>query len=71
MAESGRSFRPDRIVVRPDGLTSVIDYKFTSEPRPEHFAQVENYLTLLAAIGRTDARAYLWYPLLGRIVRLG
>ncbi len=71
VAESGRSFRPDRIVVRPDGLTSVIDYKFTSEPRPEHFAQVENYLTLLAAIGRTDARAYLWYPLLGRIVRLG
>lgn len=68
VAASGRSFRPDRVVVTPDGQTTVIDYKFTAEPRPEHFAQVENYLTLLAALGRPDARACLWYPLLRRLI---
>ncbi|MDE6196431.1 MAG: UvrD-helicase domain-containing protein [Muribaculaceae bacterium] len=70
VAGSGNSFRPDRIVVRPDGQTTVIDYKFTTEPRPEHFGQMENYLALLASIGRENAGGYLWYPLLGRIIKV-
>ena len=63
----GLSFRPDRVVISPDGSTSVVDYKFTTEPRPEHFSQVENYLRLLRELGRGNARGYLWYPLLGQI----
>ncbi len=70
VAESDESFRPDRIVIAPDGTTTIVDYKFTSEPRPTHFAQVENYLTLLGRLGRRNVRAYLWYPLLRRTIEV-
>ncbi len=65
------TFRPDRIIIAPDGTTTVVDYKFTTEPRPTHFRQVENYLSLLDRLGREGAAGYLWYPLLKRIIRVG
>ena len=61
-AAQGAVFRPDRIVSFPDGSTSVIDYKFTSEPRPSHRAQVLNYISLLRQMGYEDISGYLWYP---------
>lgn len=61
--KQGKIYRPDRIVLLPDGSTAVIDYKFTSEARPEHFKQVEKYLQLLGQMG-ISAKGYLWYPLL-------
>lgn len=60
-------FRPDRIVVYPDGSATVVDYKFTSEARPSHFTQVENYLTLMRGLGFSRVKGFLWYPLLKKI----
>lgn len=57
-----RTFRPDRIVVAPDGTVDVVDYKFAAEPSESHSQQVENYMTLLRAMGYENVRGYLWYP---------
>ena len=70
-ADDDEAFRPDRVVITPDGTVTVVDYKFTSEPRPTHFAQVENYISLMHSLGRTDVAGYLWYPLLGRVIKVG
>ncbi|MBD5234429.1 MAG: UvrD-helicase domain-containing protein [Bacteroidales bacterium] len=64
------TFRPDRIVVAPDGSTTVVDYKFTFEPRPTHFHQLEHYLSLLSRLGHKVKRGYLWYPLLRKVITI-
>lgn len=64
------TFRPDRIVVHPDGHTSVVDYKFTSEPRRKHREQVANYVRLLSSMGYRDVSGYLWYPELRKIIKI-
>ncbi|MDE6497395.1 MAG: UvrD-helicase domain-containing protein [Muribaculaceae bacterium] len=61
-ARSGRSFRPDRLVVYADGSVDVVDYKFTSETHDEHRRQVGGYMRLLRSMGYTTVRGYLWYP---------
>lgn len=68
--DSDMTFRPDRVLVRPDGSTVVVDYKFTSETRRKHFAQVRNYLSLLGRLGHKDVCGYLWYPLLGVVKKV-
>ncbi|MDE6853530.1 MAG: hypothetical protein K2J38_00570, partial [Muribaculaceae bacterium] len=65
-----KSFRPDRIVFYPDGRVSIVDYKFTSEARPEHFSQVENYIDLMRRLGYDSVEGYLWYPLQGTVKRV-
>ncbi len=55
---AARRLRPDRIV-RRDGLTTVIDFKFAA-PRPEHHAQVRSYMRLLAEMG-CAVEGFLWY----------
>lgn len=69
-AKSEDTFRPDRIVIEPNGKTSVIDYKFTTEPRPAHFSQVENYIQLLSRIWKREIKGYLWYPLMNKIITI-
>lgn len=56
----GREWRPDRVVVHPDGSVSVIDYK-SGEPDPKYFRQVERYVNLYRAMGYGNVRGYLWY----------
>jgi len=68
VAERGESFRPDRIVFYPDGSVDIIDYKFTSEPHPDHPMQVRGYLAMLRAMGHTRLNGYLWYPGLHLII---
>lgn len=70
VAERGESFRPDRVVFYPDGSADVVDYKFTSEPHDSHRRQVRAYQAMLAAMGHTRTRGYLWYPELRRIISL-
>lgn len=69
-ARSGRSFRPDRLVVYTDGSVDVVDYKFTSETHDEHLRQVGGYMRLLRAMGHTAVRGYLWYPEQGLVVEV-
>ena len=56
------TFRPDRIVISPDGSVDVVDYKFTTEPLASHRRQVGDYVALLRAMGYETVRGYLWYP---------
>lgn len=45
----GHRYRPDRVVIHPDGTATVIDYK-TGTPLPAHRLQVRRYARHLAAI---------------------
>lgn len=64
---TGRTTRADRIIWLPDGSVEIVDYKFTSQVRREHFEQVRDYAVALERMGY-DVKAYLWYPLLKRII---
>ncbi|MDE6463474.1 MAG: UvrD-helicase domain-containing protein [Muribaculaceae bacterium] len=64
------TFRPDRVVRLADGSIEVIDYKFTTEPRAAHRRQVREYAALISGLEQSPARAYLWYPLLNRIIEV-
>ncbi len=53
------TLRPDRVIT--DGSqTIVIDYK-TGKQSEEHLAQVSRYMSLLADMGHTNLRGYIWY----------
>lgn len=67
---SDESFRPDRVVVRPDGSVVVVDYKFTSETRRSHYRQVSRYVELLHSLGRPLVEGYIWYPVLKKIIKV-
>lgn len=67
---TGVTSRPDRVAVRPDGTVAVVDYKFTTEARASHRRQVEAYRTLLHALGHNHVDAFLWYPLLDKIIKV-
>ena len=65
--------RPDRVIVK-DGQAIIIDYKTaqgvvrrkadgTLIPPAENRQQIAEYKQLLAQIGYTDVKAYLWYIL--------
>lgn len=57
--------RPDHIVVRPDGTTIVVDYKFGANHAPAqeraYKRQVKQYVDLLAQAGHNKVEGYLWY----------
>lgn len=69
-ATDGHNRRVDRIIWTPDGTVEIIDYKFTSAERDSHIEQVKAYAMMLRDMGESPVRAYLWYPLLGRIVEV-
>ena len=55
----GTTLRPDRVVLKPDGV-DIVDYKFAQE-RGTHIRQVRRYAELYRAMGYTNVHAYLWY----------
>lgn len=67
---NGVTSRPDRIVILPDGATVVVDYKFTSAVGERHKEQVRGYCWLLKDTGNENVEGYLWYPLLGKIIKV-
>lgn len=52
--------RPDRIVLLPNGIATVIDYKFGQKKR-EHIPQVVSYCRLVEKIGFGVVEGYLLY----------
>lgn len=74
--ERRRIYRPDRVVVRPDGTAVVIDYKFPvpgedlSRSRAGYVRQVARYKRLLKLLGYKKVSGYLWYPRENRIVEV-
>lgn len=59
LTRGGKSCRPDRIVFRP-GRTDVIDYKTGTEHQSHHH-QVQQYASLLTAMGYPQVKAWLIY----------
>lgn len=53
-------YRPDRVILLPDGSLTVIDYKFGEEHAKYH-KQVTHYISLLEKIGYNRVSGYLWY----------
>jgi ATP-dependent exoDNAse (exonuclease V) beta subunit len=54
------SFRPDRVIIRPDKVT-VVDYKFGEQKSEKHQMQVQQYIRLLNRMGYNNVEGYLWY----------
>ena len=64
----GEMYRPDRVLIAPDGSrVIVIDYKF-GEPRRAHRDQVGNYMQLLRQMGYPSVEGWLWYVTNNRFV---
>ena len=60
MGPDGREYRPDRVVIHPDGAVDVIDYKF-GEPHPAYVRQVQRYMNLYRKMGHARVSGFLWY----------
>lgn len=55
-------YRPDRMMVHPDGALTIVDYKFGAA-KPKYTTQVKDYIRAVRSTGRyTAVRGYLWYP---------
>ena len=54
-----KSRRPDRVMIKGNEAI-VVDYKFGKE-HDDYGTQVKKYMTLLAEIGYTNVKGYLWY----------
>ena len=60
LSPDGGEYRPDRVIVFPDGRVDIIDYKF-GNPEPGYRRQVERYKALYRKMGYSPVRGYLWY----------
>ena len=60
LSPDGGEYRPDRVVVFPDGRVDLVDYKFGA-PEPGYLRQVQRYESLYRRMGYTQVRGYLWY----------
>lgn len=56
----GDSYRPDKVLLGDDKIV-IIDFKFTGEPKPQHYKQVDEYRNLLHEMGYKNIDAYLYY----------
>lgn len=62
----GKLHRPDRVLINADEVI-ILDYKFTLEESKKHIEQVENYKNLLAEMGYSNIKSYLFYAVSGRL----
>lgn len=60
IAADGKQYRPDRVLLYPDGSVEVIDYKF-GEPRDAYLKQVRRYVNLYKKLGYRKVTGYIWY----------
>ncbi len=60
LSPDGGEYRPDRVVLFPDGSAQVVDYKFGA-PQPGYARQVERYKSLYRQMGYAPVRGFLWY----------
>ena len=56
----GTELRPDRVILRPDGSATIVDYKF-GKPDDDHVAQVRSYVDAYRALGHASVTGTLWY----------
>ena len=63
----GKHYRPDRVVITPDGETIVIDFKFGDKHLPSYRQQVKRYMEFVSEAGLPQVSGRIWYPLEGVI----
>ena len=56
----GQEYRPDRVILFPDDLVHVVDYKF-GQKEQRHQRQVERYVNLYRKMGYKKVEGYIWY----------
>ena len=70
--KSFEKYRPDRVVLRPDGEVIVVDYKFgksyAQQVQNDNIKQARNYVDLLRMMGHERVKGYVWYVRLNRLV---
>jgi ATP-dependent exoDNAse (exonuclease V) beta subunit len=66
---SGRTLRPDRVMIKGDRVT-VVDFKFGGMERAHYRDQVSEYMQQLSAMGYVNVNGYLWYASLGKIIQI-
>ncbi|MBO7300719.1 MAG: UvrD-helicase domain-containing protein [Tidjanibacter sp.] len=57
---NGRSWRPDRVMIRGEEAV-VVDYKFGINAPASYHKQIERYADLLRQMGYKSVSGYLWY----------
>lgn len=60
LPQKNNFYRPDRIILCPDGEVVVVDYKFGEEQK-KYNKQVAHYVSLLESMGYKNVKGYLWY----------
>ena len=60
LAPDGLEYRPDRVIIHPDGHVDVVDYKF-GHPEERYQWQVRRYVSLYRRMGHEKVAGYLWY----------
>jgi hypothetical protein len=60
LVPGGEEYRPDRVVLFPDGSAAVIDYKF-GKPEEKYRRQVGRYVNLYKKMGYKKVEGYIWY----------
>ena len=63
---NGRSWRPDRVMLR-DSEAVIVDYKFGLGTPDTHRRQIELYASLLRQMGYKSVSGYLWYITMEKI----
>lgn len=59
LTPDGRSYRPDRVMIK-DGGAVVLDFKFGHEDA-SHAVQVRSYAAILTQMGYSPVSGYVWY----------
>lgn len=60
LVPGGDEYRPDRVVLFPNGSVAVIDYKF-GKPEEKYRRQVGRYVKLYEQMGYKKVEGYIWY----------
>lgn len=66
---SGRTLRPDKVLIRPDE-TIVLDFKFTQHEDEAHLRQVADYQLVLREMGMPNVKGYVYYGELKKLVAI-
>ena len=69
LVPGGDEYRPDRVVLFPDGSVAIIDYKF-GKPEEKYKFQVRRYMHLYKQMGYAVVNGYLWYLESGEVVEV-
>jgi hypothetical protein len=60
LAPGEGEYRPDRVVIHPDGKVDIVDFKFGKEEK-KYYSQVRRYVNLYRRMGFEKVDGYLWY----------